>query len=68
MLLLTDLWCAQRNLEVRDIKEFKLHVYGKRQTSDSSWEFLKRENEQTKTAQTAWTVNNYTCPVSMDSE
>ena len=28
-----------------------LHVYGKRQTSDSSWEFLKIENEQIKTAQ-----------------
>ena len=32
-------------------REFKLHVYGQRQTSDSSWEFLKIENEQTKTAQ-----------------
>ena len=32
-------------------REFKLHVYGKRQMSDSSWEFLKIENEQTKTAQ-----------------
>ena len=28
-----------------------LYVYGKRQTSDSSWEFLKIENEQIKTAQ-----------------
>ena len=28
----------------RSIREFKLHVYGKRQTSDSSWEFLKMEN------------------------
>ena len=34
-----------------DIREFKLHLYGKRQTSDSSWEFLKIENEQIKTAQ-----------------
>ena len=24
-------------------REFKLHVYRKRQTSDSIWEFLKRE-------------------------
>ena len=32
-------------------REFKLHVYGIWQTSDSSWEFLKIENEQTKTAQ-----------------
>ena len=31
--------------------ERKLHVYGKRQTSDSSWEFLKIENVQIKTAQ-----------------
>ena len=31
--------------------EFKLHVYGKLQTSDSSWEVLKIENEQVKTAQ-----------------
>ena len=30
----------------------KLHVYGKRQMSDSTWEFLKIENEQIKTAQT----------------
>ena len=33
------------------IIEFKLHVYGKRQTSDSSWEVFKTENEQIKTAQ-----------------
>ena len=34
-------------------REFKLHVYGKRQTSESSREFLKKiENEQIKTAQT----------------
>ena len=32
----------------RSIREFKLHVYGKRQTSDSSWEFLKMENERIK--------------------
>ena len=30
------------------IREFKLYVYGKRQTSDSSWELLKIENEQKK--------------------
>ena len=29
-------------------KEFKLHLYGKRQTSDSSWKFLKVEKEQMK--------------------
>ena len=33
------------------IREFKLQVYDKRQTLDSNWEFLKIENEQTKTAQ-----------------
>ena len=27
------------------------HVYGKRQTSDSSWNFLKIENEQIRTVQ-----------------
>jgi len=32
------------------IREFKHHVHGKWQTSDSSWEFLKIENEQKKTA------------------
>ena len=30
-------------------REFKLHVYGKRKTSDSTWEFLKIENEKIKT-------------------
>ena len=45
----------QKLLEKADfIWEFKLHVYGKRQKSDLSWEFLKIENKQTKTAQ-----NNY---------
>ena len=33
------------------IKQFKLHVYCKRQTSDSSSVFLKIENDQIKTAQ-----------------
>ena len=32
-------------------RESKLHVYGKRQTADSSRKFLKIENEQIKTAQ-----------------
>ena len=35
----------------RSIREFKLHVCGKGQTLDSSWEFLKMENEEIKTAQ-----------------
>ena len=33
------------------IREVKLHLHGKQQTPDSSWEFLKIENEQIKTAQ-----------------
>ena len=32
-----------------DYRERKIHVYRKRQTSDSSWEFLKLENKQIKT-------------------
>ena len=30
-------------------REIKIHVYRKRQTSDSSWEFLTIENKQIKT-------------------
>ena len=33
------------------IREIKIHVYAKRQTSDSSWEFLRIENKQIKTVQ-----------------
>ena len=33
----------------RDNREIKIHVYRKRQTSDSSWEFLRIENKQIKT-------------------
>ena len=29
-------------------RAIKIHVYGKRQTSDSSWEFLGIENKQIK--------------------
>ena len=39
------------SFEEEIIRELKLHAYGKRQTSDSSWEFLKIENEQIKTTQ-----------------
>ena len=35
----------------KNAKEIKSHVYGKQQTSDSSWEFLRIENEQIKTVQ-----------------
>ena len=34
------------------LEPFKLHVYGKRKTSDLSWEFLKIENEQIKQLKT----------------
>ena len=30
-------------------REIKIHVYRKRQTSDSSWEFLRIKNKQMKT-------------------
>ena len=30
-------------------REIKIHIYRKRQTSDSSWEFLRIENKQIKT-------------------
>ena len=33
------------------IREIKSHVYGKRQTSDSSWEFQRIENKDIKTFQ-----------------
>ena len=33
------------------IREIKIHVYRKRQNSDSSWEFLRIENKQIKTVQ-----------------
>ena len=33
------------------ITEIKIHVHTKRQTSDSSWEFLRIENKQIKTVQ-----------------
>ena len=52
---------ARYGLKKNSIKEFDneknipavrtAHVYGKRQKSDSSWEFLKIENEQINTAQ-----------------
>ena len=30
------------------IREIKIHAYGKRQTADWSWEFVKLENKQIK--------------------
>ena len=34
-----------------NITEIKIHAYGKRQTADSSWDFLRIENKQIKTVQ-----------------
>ena len=34
-----------------EIREFKIRVYGKRQTSDSGWEFLGMKKKQIKTVQ-----------------
>ena len=34
-----------------DITEINIHVYDKRQTSDSSWESLREKNKQMKTVQ-----------------
>ena len=36
----------KRGLYSKASREFKLHVYRKRQTSDSGWEFFKIENKQ----------------------
>ena len=36
---------------VADNRGIKIHVYAKRQTSDSNWEFLRIENKQIKTPQ-----------------
>ena len=44
----TERTCIADQLLIREIKS---HVYAKRQTSDSSWEFLRIETRQIKTAQ-----------------
>ena len=37
--------CFHQELNTRKrIREIKSHIYGKQQTSDSSWEFLRIEN------------------------
>ena len=54
LLALRMLFCSVPSVFIctgENKKEFKLHLYGKRQTSDSSWKFLKIENGQIKTAQ-----------------
>ena len=40
-------------------REIKIHVYAKRQTSDSSWEFLRIENKHVKTVQNSSYVKNW---------
>ena len=49
----TERTCIADQLLIREIKG---RVYAKRQTSDSSWEFLRIENKQTKIVQ-----NNSLC-------
>ena len=44
---LSDKTCSRLTTTTRQIK---IHVYRKRQTADLSWEFLRIENKQTKTA------------------
>ena len=54
LLALRMLFCSVPSVFIctgENKKEFKLHLYGKPQTSDSSWKFLKIENGQIKTAQ-----------------
>ena len=43
------LWLFISRRALSRIREIKIHVYRKRQTSDSSWEFLRIENKQIKT-------------------
>ena len=49
---LTEVELCLLRVTFRTLEVFKLHVYGNRQTSDSSWAFLRIEKEQIKTAQT----------------
>ena len=53
-----DEMCTKRIVAVAESRkqkahnrEIKIHVYRKRQNSDSSWEFLRIENKQIKTVQ-----------------
>ena len=49
---LTEVELCLLRVTFRTLEVFKFHVYGNRQTSDSSWAFLRIEKEQIKTAQT----------------
>ena len=48
-----------------NVRACKLHVYGKRQTSDSSLEFPKIENKQIKAAQNKGTNTSNTFKVGL---
>ena len=48
---LTEVELCLLRVTFRTLEVFKFHVYGNRQTSDSSWSFLRLEKEQIKTAQ-----------------
>ena len=45
---LTEVELCLLRVTFRTLEVFKLHVYGNRQTSDSSWSFLRIEKEQIK--------------------
>ena len=48
-------WTNTQGLEITEKwREFKLHVNSKWQTSDSSWKFLKKKNEQIKQLKTIY--------------
>ena len=50
------------------VESLSIHVYRKRQTSDSSLEFLKIENEQIKTAQNNINVDKKLCETTILGE
>ena len=43
--------CSARDFNIDNIREIKSQVYDKRQTAYSSWEILRIEHKQVKTAQ-----------------
>ena len=54
-------------------KEIKIHVYRKRQTSDSSWQFLRVENQLIKTVPndscgSNWRKTTYSCVEAIKSK
>ena len=55
------------NLPSRASREIKIHVYLKRQTSDSSWEFLRIENNNDNNDDNTPNNNDNNTPVPNDS-